>query len=365
MQKPPIILVSHLLLVVALAFTILYFSAPVLMPLVLAALLAMLFKPFSQFVEKKGIPRGFSALLSVLIFVVAVLSLGALVTWQLSSLSDNYEEMKNSLFTQVERLREWVSGTLGIDHGQQEELAQPQRDSAGRSGNVFMGFFAFLQSFLINTVLLLVYLFLLLYYRTHLKKVLLLIVPDTYRENAQTIITKSADVSGKYLIGLCYMIGVLWVMYGIGFSAIGLEGAILFAIICGILEILPFIGNLIGSIIAFFAALAQGGDERLLIGVIAIYLAVQLVQTYILEPVVVGQKVSINALFIVFGLVVGEALWGLGGMVVTIPLLGITKIICDHIPSLQPYGLLLGPVETKRNSPSVADRIRRIFKREK
>lgn len=348
MQTPRITLAAHTLLALGLAIALIYFAAPFLIPLVLAALLAMLFKRFSYVVEKRGVPRGLSALLSVLIFVSAIVLLGLLVAWQLGSMSDNFEEMKDSLFSQVERLREWLSTTAGVDYTRQEEIVQSQQQSSGESGNVFMQFFWWLQGFLVDTVLLLVYMFLLLYYRAHLKKILLMIVSDAHRENARTIVNKSADVSGKYLIGLCYMILILWVMYGVGFSIIGLEGAILFAIICGMLEIIPFVGNLIGSIVAFFAALAQGGDERLLIGVVATYLIVQLIQTYLLEPLVVGQKVSINPLFIVTGLVVGEMVWGVGGMIVAIPLLGITKIICDHIPSLRPYGLLLGPVEQKK-----------------
>lgn len=365
MQTHRITIVAHTLLAVSLAFALLYFAASFLIPLLFAALLAMLFKRFSQIIEEKGVARSISALLSVLVFVAAIILLGIIVSWQLGSMSDNFEEMKSRLFSQVESLRGWVSTTLGIDYTKQAEIIESGGQGTGEAGNVFVQFFGWLQSFLVNAVLLLVYMFLVLYYRSHLKKILLMVVPARHRDNAKTIVKKSADVSGNYLVGLCYMITILWVMYGIGFSVIGLEGALLFAIICGILEIVPFIGNLVGSLIALFAALAQGGDERLIIGVIAVYLIVQLVQTYLLEPLVVGQKVSINPLFIIMGLVVGELVWGIGGMIVAIPLLGIIKIICDHIPSLQPYGLLIGPVESKKSGHTIMDRLKQPFKGKK
>src|SRR3546814_1979474 len=88
------------------------------------------------------------------------------------------------------------------------------------------------------------------------------------------------------------MIAMLWVMYGVGFWIVGLQGALLFAILCGILEIVPFLGNLVGNLIAVFAALVQGGDLGMVIGIVAVYLTVQFLQTYVLEPVVVGQQVK-------------------------------------------------------------------------
>lgn len=74
---------------------------------------------------------------------------------------------------------------------------------------------------------------------------------------------------------------------------------------CGILEIIPFVGNLVGNLIVIFAALIQGGDVRMVVGIIAVYLTVQLLQTYVLEPLVVGQRVTINPLFTIMGLVAG------------------------------------------------------------
>jgi predicted PurR-regulated permease PerM len=69
---------------------------------------------------------------------------------------------------------------------------------------------------------------------------------------------------------------------------------------------------------------------------------VQFIQTYVLEPLVVGAEVNINPLFTIMGLVAGEVLWGIPGLVLAIPLLGIAKIVCDHVEPLKPYGDLIG-----------------------
>lgn len=88
----------------------------------------------------------------------------------------------------------------------------------------------------------------------------------------------------RYLIGLFNMVAVLWILYTVGFSLVGLKGALFFAIVCGLLEIVPFLGNLVGNLIAVLAVLAQGGDGRMVLGILGVYIVVQFLQTYISNP---------------------------------------------------------------------------------
>ena len=83
-------------------------------------------------------------------------------------------------------------------------------------------------------------------------------------------------------------------------------------------------------------ALVQGGGTGMVLGVIGVYAVVQFVQTYILEPLVVGTEVNLNPLFTIVALVLGEILWGIPGMIIAIPMLGIVKIVCDNIEGLKP-----------------------------
>ena len=152
-------------------------------------------------------------------------------------------------------------------------------------------------------------------------------------------------------------------MYSIGFTIVGLKNAFFFAVLCGIFEIVPFVGNLTGNILAALMALTQGGGMPMVIGILITYGIVQFLQTYILEPLVVGTEVNINPLFTIMGLVVGELIWGIPGLVLAIPLLGITKIVCDHIPDLKPYGFLIG--REKSNKPDLSEKIKSIFKKNK
>ncbi|HZF99642.1 MAG TPA: AI-2E family transporter, partial [Chitinophagales bacterium] len=149
---------------------------------------------------------------------------------------------------------------------------------------------------------------------------------------------------------LAMMIVSLWVMYSIGFSIAGVENAFFFAVLCGLLEIVPFVGNIAGTLLTLAMSVVQGGGTGVLIGILVTYGVVQFVQTYLLEPLVVGAEVSINPLFTIVGLVAGEMLWGIPGMIMAIPLMGIAKIVCDHVEPLKPYAYLIGNDKKKSES---------------
>ena len=91
------------------------------------------------------------------------------------------------------------------------------------------------------------------------------------------------------------------------------------------------------------------------------YAIVQFLQTYILEPLVVGSGVNINPLFTIGGIVAGELVWGVPGMILAIPTMGMAKIICDHIEPLKPYGFLIG--EEKKSKTGLVDKVKGWFKR--
>jgi predicted PurR-regulated permease PerM len=209
-----------------------------------------------------------------------------------------------------------------------------------------------------------VYVALLLFYRNHIKEFLLKLSPQSQRDEMEKIIFRSANVTQQYLIGLGKMIVCLWIMYGIGFSILGVKNAIFFAILCGVLEIIPFIGNITGTTITVLVAAMDGGSFPMLGGIVATYGVVQLIQGWVLEPLIVGPQVKINPLFTIIALVVGEILWGIPGIIVAIPLIAMLKVFCDHIDSLKPYGFLIAEIESEPSKPNfILEKVKGWFKK--
>lgn len=326
----------------------LYYAKGFLVPVAFAGLLAMLLMPVSVWLERKGFPRVLAIIISMLVLIAFFAGIIWLLTWQVSDLAKDAGNIEKNLLKKLGELKKFISDTFGISLQKQNEIFNKQKENAGSGGAQVTGLFAMLGGFLTNLVLCLVYIFLFLYFRSHIKKFILKLVPDEKMTEAQEVIENSREVAQKYLTGLAMMIGCLWVMYSIGFSIVGVKSPIFFAILCGLLEIVPFVGNLAGTSITVLVSIAQGGDSSLIIGILITYALVQFIQTYILEPLVVGAEVNINPLFTIMGIVIGEMVWGIPGMILAIPLLAIVKIICDHVEALKPYGFLLGTDKTKK-----------------
>ncbi len=341
---------------------ILIYAKPFLVPLAFAGIFAMLLYPVSQKLESWGLKKGLAILLSTLILLVVMAGIIAMFAWQVSDISKNSDEIERNLNQKITELRNFVSTNLGISIKKQEEIMKEQQQGGGgQLSGMITGAVSGIGGFLTNALLVLVYVFLFLYFRTHLRKFVLMLVPAGNKKNATVIMDEAGGVAQKYLTGLAWMILCLWIMYSIGFSIVGVKNAIFFAVLCGMLEIVPFVGNLTGNAITVLAVVMQGGSSSMIMGVLITYAVVQFLQTYILEPLVVGKGVSINPLFTIAGIVGMEQIWGIPGMILAIPLLGITKIICDHIEPLKPYGFLIG--EEKKNRESFLTKIKGWFGR--
>lgn len=340
----------------------LYFARTFLIPFVFAGILAMLFLPLSRRIEKKGINRALAAIVCILLLLSFFAGVGALLAWQVSDLAQDVTQMEKRITDALAQLRSTISNTFGISPEKQQEILKKQQSSGGGGvASAVTGFMGSLMSVLTNALIVLIYTFLFLFYRSHIRNFIIRVVPSAEKRNAEEVVQKASAVAYKYLTGLAMMIVGLWIMYGIGFSIAGVKNAIFFAILCGLLEIIPFVGNITGTSLTILMALTQGGGSGMIIGILVTYALVQFIQTYILEPLVVGSEVNINPLFTILGIVLGELIWGVAGMILAIPLMGIAKIVFDHIPSLQPYGFLIGEEKKKKKESGIIQKIKDKF----
>lgn len=345
----------------------LYFAKPFLVPFAFAALLAMLLLPLTRWFERKKINRGLASLFSLLTFLAVVAGMIWLVSWRVSTLTEDLTNIEQRITGLISKAKEYVSNTIGISKEKQEDIIkQQQQGSAGGGGKSMVStILSSAMGFVVDFILVLVYTFLLLYFRTHLKKFVMMQLRANEKPEARKMMEDGSKVAQQYLAGLGMMIVCLWIMYGIGFSIAGVKHAIFFAILCGLLEIVPFVGNLTGTSITVLMAVSQGGGSGMVIGVIITYMVVQFLQTYILEPLVVGREVNINPLFTILVLVIGEMIWGIPGLVLAIPLLGILKIICEHVDPLHPYAFLIGGEKKPAKKNNFATKVKGWFGKKK
>lgn len=337
------------LLLVFLIFAGLYFAKDFLMPLCIGGILATLFLPFCNWLQRKKTPKSIAVFICLLSLLIIVFILGSLLGYKISELFSDVVSVKQKSIIIGTQVQEYIFSHLNITAAEQLKIIKSEQPSYS---NLMASLLSSVSYIVTSLLLVLVYFAFLLYYRLHIKNFLLKITAGSEKANMEDVIEKATCVSQQYLLGLSKMIFLLWIMYGIGFSIIGVQNAIFFAILCGLLEIVPFVGNITGTLLTVLFATVHGANATLVIEIIAVYAVVQLIQGWILEPFILGPQVKINSLFTIIALVLGELVWGIPGIILAIPLTAILKIVCDHIESLKPYGFLIGEIENKKKKES-------------
>ena len=361
-SAPSLVRSISVIIFIFLVISGLYFARQFLIPIAISALLAMLLVPLSRWFENKGLHRTMASLLCLLFLISILGGIIYLVSWQASGISENLYQISNRVERIIENIRQFVAENIGISTETQKQWINGQQASgSGEALGIAGSLLSSLMGIMVKSILVLVYLFLFLSSRSHLKKFILMLVPESDVKETEKIISDAGKVSQKYLSGLGIMIAILWLMYGIGFSIVGVESAIFFAVLCGLLEIVPFIGNLTGTSLTVLMVISQGGSNGMVLGVFITYMFIQFIQTYILEPLVVGSEVNINPLFTILVLVFMEIIWGIPGMIMAIPMLGIVKIICDHVTPLKPFGYLIGK-EKSKDDVVLSKRLQNLFR---
>jgi len=335
--------IINIQLFILLSAAILYLAKPVLMPLAIAGMFALVFMPVCRWLEEKGCHTVVAALICGLLFTILVVAIVLFVAWHVRHITADFNDIRDRFTDLIHGFRKYLHERFGMDTLKKDSPlpipVQPDSDGIGRMAASLMGS---VLSVAINLLLILVYMIMLLCLRHEIRQFILRTSNLESKGKTEILITRSAKVVQQYLWGLSIVIFCLWIMYGIGFTLVGVNTPVFFAILCGILEIIPFVGNITGTTLTCLMALSQGGGYKMVLGVLIAYMVIQAIQMYIISPLVMQTQVSIHPLFTIVVLFAGDLLWGIAGMVLAIPVLGIVKIVCDHIEYLQPVGRLLG-----------------------
>lgn len=353
--------IIKLLFFTALIFTALILGENFFKPIVIAMLLSMLFLPLCKRLEKWGLHRGLAAAVCSLIILIVIATLVTVVAWQVSGISQDMANVEQQIRTFINNARNFITEKLNFSREQQEELIKKQSQG---SGNVVKSILGSFSTLITSTILVLIYNLLFLLFRSRFKRGIIMLFEEKHKDDAKLVLKKIQKVSFQYLAGMMVMIVCLWILYSIAFSIIGVKHAIFFAVLSGTLEIIPFVGNITGNTLTAVMALVQGGGISMALWVAGSYMSIQLLQNYLLQPIIIGKAVNINPFFIIATLILGGFIWGIAGMAICIPITAIIKIICDHVEALKPIGEILGNGEEETDD-NFADRIKGFFKKKK
>ena len=315
----------------------------ILIPMVLGLLLAILLMPMCRFLEKRlRFPRGLSSIVASLLALAVIGGVIYELSIQVAKLSNDWPQFQKQFITLTDDLQSWISKTFGVRRKDQLEYLNDTAKKSISTGTAIVetalrsiGYVLMLTGFTFLFTL-----FFLLY-RTHLLKFLVASFSETYHKTVFEIIDNIQFMVKKYLVGLFLQMIIVTVLSFIAYTIIGVKYNFMLAILTGILNILPYIGIFTALLIGALITFATAGISHVLFIVIAM-IVIHAIDGNIIMPRVVGSKVKINSLIVIIGLVIGEMIWGIAGMLLTIPILAIMKIIFDRVEGLQPWGFLMG-----------------------
>ena len=194
-----------------------------------------------------------------------------------------------------------------------------------------------------------------LYYKDLIKKFIVAAFNISSENKVREILSESRSVSHQYILGLLIEMVIVFALNAVGFLILGIEYALFLALVAALLNLVPYVGMLIANIFCMITTFVFSENIFDVIWVGVILAIVQFVDNNFLMPRIVGSKVKINALVTLLAVITGGTIWGVAGMFLSIPALGVLKVIFDRVDGLKPYGLILG-VET----PWSGDKLQKI-----
>lgn len=343
LQLPFYAKASLILIGLYVLISMLYIAQSIIVPLVFAIIISIVLHPVVNFFVRKKINRVVSIVLTIFLTFIIIASITALILSQASQLSQSWPILVDK-FTAM--LNEAISGASGyfdispevingyIDKGQ-DELLNIGKAAIGET-------LITIGSIIMVLLLVPVYVFIILFYHSLLIEFIHKIFGKSDQTQVTAIVSETKSVIQLYLVGLIIEAVIIAVLNSVALLALGIEYAILLGILGALLNVIPYIGGLIAVALPMIVALATKSSGMYAVYVLIVYYIIQLIDNNYIVPIIVSSKVKINALFSIIVVFAGNALWGISGMFLSIPLLAIIKLIFDHIEPLKPWGFLLG-----------------------
>ncbi len=321
-----------------------------LAPLVIAIILALLMMPVARKMESWKINRPIAALLST--FALLLLSFGffIVVSLQVNSFINDWDTIVENIKPKLEQLENMFYEKTPVDEETVKEYKEENSLStmAKGGGEKALSFVSSIFGFITDYLLVFIYIFFLINYRGKFRVFILKLFSEENQKEVKDVIKQTTKVGQQYLLGKLILILSLSVLYSIGLGISGVNNFILVSIIAAFLTLIPFLGNLIGMILAVAFGFILSGDFSVLIGILITFTVVQFLESYVFEPFIVGDKVDVQPFFVILAIILGNLLWGVIGMVLAVPILGILNILFNHIEPLKPLGFLFSNEEKKQ-----------------
>jgi predicted PurR-regulated permease PerM len=326
---------AYSLVIFVLVILILKAGSVIIIPLVWGAFFSFALYPISNWLEEKRFPRGFAIALTLILVATLVITVLYFLTDQVLGLIADIPEIKSAFETKTNKYLGELRNYFGLGtHG------LPSTTDILKQQNVESAIFETGRSLVLLGVIPL-FIFLMLYYKDFYAEFL----KRKSKDGNPAIlnwIKESGSVIQSYLLGMLLVTGIVSLISGFAFYFLGIKYFMLFAVFIAVMNLIPYVGVIFSSLLVVLYVLLTTDTIFYPLTTLILLWLIQLIENNLITPFVVGAKVRVNAFAVILAILIGAYIWGVSGMILFIPIVGILKITFERIPALAPYGFLLG-----------------------
>lgn len=310
----------------------------VLSPLFIGLVIAWLFNPFVNLLEKKGIRRILGVTIS---YLILILVLTLIISSLIPVLSDQIKELTNTVPAITDNIKNIINSIFDkvnnldiIDANQAKAKIYSSITGYGyRLYNTFPttvvnGTLSFLSGIVNCLVGLIIGFFMLLGFN-NISDSILIFLPQKLHKSSRELFSKINKALRGYVNGALFDATIIFVACSLVFALIGLKSPILFALFCAIMNVIPYAGPYIGALPALLVAFSQSFGIG--IGVAISIIVIQMLEGNILSPIVMSKTTKLHPVMIMVGLLIFGHFFGILGMLLSTPIIGVLKVIIEFI----------------------------------
>ena len=240
-------------------------------------------------------------------------------------------------------------------------MIQKATGNVKSTGTAFLGqtFFTITQT-LFYVIMVAIYTFLILVYRQLIRRFLVAVFNNVQERQVSEVLSESKIIVQKYMVGLITEMGIIAILNSTVLLIIGVKYAIFLGVFSAVLNIIPYLGIIMGLIFTSLVTLTTSVHLSDILWIIISFETIHFLDANVLMPRIVGSKVKINALITILGVVVGGTMLGLPGIFLALPTIAILKIIFDRIDTLKPWGDLFGDEQQATAQGRIFNKIAKI-----
>jgi len=312
--------------------------AEIFTPFLAAFILAYILRPVCTWLGRHRVPHPIAALISMvtgltILFLILVL-FGTLLKQEIPMIRaqaphwiQDIQAWLEPKLVQLHIQLDWV----GLKTTATEKVAQHLNDNAdalvsSTFDTVLMSGSSVLTAF-VNSVLILFVMFYLLLDWHHFFQLLKKMIPVRAQATVQQLAIQADALLSQYLRGMFIVIAIMATYYGCGLSLVGLKGAIPLGVFTALMIVIPYIGIALGFSLAVLTTLLQFGIDIHMVGVLAVYGGGQMIEGFFLTPRLVGERIELHPVAVLFALLFFGQLFGFFGVLLALPISAVTLVL--------------------------------------